>query len=487
MKITFMINLTRKILSLALTLCVLGGSLYLSSCNKDEGVNPATKVVTGVTISAASVSVNSGATTQLTATIVPADATNQKVTWTSSNNAIATVSASGLVTGVASGIATITVTTDDGGKTATSKINVDFSDFTSEQDKSNLENNGIQVVNDVSAFKDEPALTTVASLVHFAFGSSISSGRLNVSNNAVLAMKLLAKFKAGQVTHKELMSGLRQQSDPSSPQEAWDRLAATYTYNFETNEFDSSASVNDALTIEFPSTEDGLDNNAIFRVYDFSSVTISNDQLEYDKDLPTSLKADLTVDGDIQLAYDFSASYKSNGEPEQLSSTLDIADYELYFDLSNSVTEISVNYGLTKSGNNIVSYGADLKGNFTSLNVNNAETPGDVINTATIYFQIADVKFTEEAQVKTIDDALPNDPTPAQAVPVLNADSKFWVSYADTGKKIAGSEFYVDSTSGEDQINIRLVFADGSKSDLETYTNEGFSDLQSKIDELLGN
>jgi endoglucanase Acf2/uncharacterized protein YjdB len=80
--------------------------------------------VTGVTVSPTSATVGVGATTQLTATVAPANATNKNVTWTSGNTAVATVNASGLVTGVAAGTATITVTTQDGARTATSAITV---------------------------------------------------------------------------------------------------------------------------------------------------------------------------------------------------------------------------------------------------------------------------------------------------------------------------------------------------------------------------
>jgi uncharacterized protein YjdB len=80
--------------------------------------------VTGVTVAPTTVSVNVAGTSQLTATIVPANATNKNVTWSSSNTAIATVSSTGLVTGVAAGSAIITVTTVDQAKTATSVITV---------------------------------------------------------------------------------------------------------------------------------------------------------------------------------------------------------------------------------------------------------------------------------------------------------------------------------------------------------------------------
>jgi hypothetical protein len=80
--------------------------------------------VTGVSVSPTSASVAVGANTTLTPTVAPANATNNTVTWTSSNTAIATVNASGVVTGVAAGTATITVKTNDGNFTATTAITV---------------------------------------------------------------------------------------------------------------------------------------------------------------------------------------------------------------------------------------------------------------------------------------------------------------------------------------------------------------------------
>jgi uncharacterized protein YjdB len=82
--------------------------------------------VIGVTISPITLALNTGSTGQLTATVAPANATNQTVTWTSSNSAVATVNASGLVTAVAAGTANIIVTTQDGNKTASCYVTVTF-------------------------------------------------------------------------------------------------------------------------------------------------------------------------------------------------------------------------------------------------------------------------------------------------------------------------------------------------------------------------
>ena len=68
--------------------------------------------VSGVTLSQTELSLVKGATATLSATVVPADATNKKVTWRSSNTSIATVE-NGTVTAVSAGNATITVTTEE--------------------------------------------------------------------------------------------------------------------------------------------------------------------------------------------------------------------------------------------------------------------------------------------------------------------------------------------------------------------------------------
>ena len=80
--------------------------------------------VTGVSVSPTTLSLETGQTGNLTATVSPSNATNKSVTWSSSNTNVATVSTSGVVTAKAAGTATITATTADGGKTATCAVTV---------------------------------------------------------------------------------------------------------------------------------------------------------------------------------------------------------------------------------------------------------------------------------------------------------------------------------------------------------------------------
>ena len=80
--------------------------------------------VTSITLNQTSASLKKGETLTLTATVAPSDAANKSVTWSSSNNSVATVSTSGVVTAVGEGTAVITVKTADGGKTASCTVAV---------------------------------------------------------------------------------------------------------------------------------------------------------------------------------------------------------------------------------------------------------------------------------------------------------------------------------------------------------------------------
>ena len=102
------------------------------SANSESGTGTAVQVykkaanvaVTGVTVSPTEVTLGVGATQQLTPTVSPNNATNKTVSYSSNATNVATVSSSGLITAVAAGNATITVTTQDGSKTATCAVTV---------------------------------------------------------------------------------------------------------------------------------------------------------------------------------------------------------------------------------------------------------------------------------------------------------------------------------------------------------------------------
>ena len=98
-----------------------------TSANKQPGGSSSTltKKVTGISLDYSSISVVKGSTKKMTATVRPSNATNKKVTWTSSNKKIATVTQTGKVKGIKAGTAKITVKAKDGsGKKAVCTVTV---------------------------------------------------------------------------------------------------------------------------------------------------------------------------------------------------------------------------------------------------------------------------------------------------------------------------------------------------------------------------
>jgi uncharacterized protein YjdB len=105
--------------SAIITVTTVSGGLTASSA-----ITVTTIPVTGVTLAPTTLSVNVGSTGSLTPTVSPANATNKNVIWSSSNTTVATVNSLGVVSGVAEGSATITVTTINGGFTASCAVTV---------------------------------------------------------------------------------------------------------------------------------------------------------------------------------------------------------------------------------------------------------------------------------------------------------------------------------------------------------------------------
>lgn len=124
----------KKLKSLCVSLLALS-ALGLVSCNESTSNTPATSnqpttsvvsgdKVKGVSLDEEIIQMDAGYTKQLNAQVTPASATNKKVTWSSSDTAVATVDQTGLVTAVNAGDCVIKATTEDGGYEAECEVSV---------------------------------------------------------------------------------------------------------------------------------------------------------------------------------------------------------------------------------------------------------------------------------------------------------------------------------------------------------------------------
>ena len=112
---------------------VSAGTTFITATSEDSGVNAKCEItvkekvinVTGIALNKTSLSLTEGEEFTLEATVTPDNATNKEITWTSDNEAVATVSAEGVVKALRAGTTSITATTVDQGKSASCAVTVD--------------------------------------------------------------------------------------------------------------------------------------------------------------------------------------------------------------------------------------------------------------------------------------------------------------------------------------------------------------------------
>lgn len=134
------------------------GSGVTGSCSvtvQDEAIH-----VTSVSLSKASLTVKTGERATLTATILPNDATNKNVSWSSSDTSVTTVS-NGEVRGISVGTATITVKTADGNKTATCAVTVEQGEASGDDYYNSIDGNSSSLLSDLQGLNKSKRTRTV--------------------------------------------------------------------------------------------------------------------------------------------------------------------------------------------------------------------------------------------------------------------------------------------------------------------------------------
>ncbi len=133
-----------------------------------------------------------------------------------------------------------------------------------------------------------------------------------------------------------------------------------YVWNFDLEDFERVGD-SEFIVIVFP-TEGSTTNNAEFRLTEFTIVEIDGDEL------PTSIKADLTIDEDPLIEedpiidLDFAVNYDANGNPESADISLDVIPFALqiqFDDTQASTTSLAVT--LLLEGENLVGVDVDVE------------------------------------------------------------------------------------------------------------------------------
>ncbi len=393
--------------------------------------------------------------------------------------------------------------------------NTEYAEVSVTEAKQDVEDAGIDLVNQVDGIQDEEAVEVAASLIDLMSTNGITTSSFNVPVNA---MKILAK---GSKLTPEMYSLLKSTTDEGiALSDSFYAICATYTYNFETDSFDVSDN-SEAIQILFPGKEGDTSNTAELKIYGFTTEEISSTRSEIEipagTEFPTALSAYLKYNNTDIVTYSLSASYSSEATPTSLENTLTIGDYSFNETLSQTLNEdASFDFSFKKGDDILIAFGAEVSGDWSESSISENITDEDeavqeILQNANAYFQIMTVKAVGMADIKAIVDGEEafssnygeqewtdeiDEAATDTLVSLVSENAAFVLVYVNDNSKIAWLEPYkvTDTyeytwngetyTENDYYLDFKLVFSDDSKVSLDSFADDELSGFFDALDDF---
>lgn len=397
-----------------------------------------------------------------------------------------------------------------------------YSNLTIDQNKENVENAALDMVNQMDDLEGANALQV---LFHMQELMDDGSGKI-ASHPVMEPLKLLASMNQKKINTGDVYTVLKSTSeDPANLSELWEQVKAQYTWNSNTNSFDSAGSA-DALIIEFPGMEADLSNTATLTISGLELFEVTDPREDWPSELaelPKGVQMSLMYNGNKIMSAEFSGSYNADGMPTALSGILTIEDFKFSLSIKHTPCQnASVTYNLKRGSSLIMEIYFNGTGDWseTSLEENVITTYDtnytyewdegsgqwiqvvdyieegtepeieEIIQNANAHVVFMNIKIAGTINFKKLgdvireidEDELINEADASDAlVEALNENAKLVVVYLDENKKIAETEAYTYNDEGDFYPMFRFVYADGTKIDASTYLE---NELENFFDQL---
>ena len=387
--------------------------------------------------------------------------------------------------------------------------------YSAEQNKANLQQSGLDMIKEMDDAKN---MKTIDNVISFTYFMDQANPFENVKPQTIMPIKVMYALKDFRSSGDQISvySALRESKsleDDTTIEMAFNDIKGTYTWNAIDKKWDKESG-NDLVMI-FPATKTSTSNNAKYTVQ-YTPYTGAVLAKELEGNTPQKVVAKLDINGLPITQFNFDAAYNSEGVPSKLEANLRVENYNFNTLLSLSSSSAAYSYAFTHNTKNLFSMGTTLTGNFTkahleSLNDDSVEKPEDLTKVATsmnAYIQVLNIKLEGNANVQGLSNEFTtaggsDNISESKGVTILNNNLKLKAFYTDKNSTIGHSEFYlkpytntwtdyvynpstgnydqVTKTESGESIDIRLVFEDGSKADLETYFGNGFDKLEDEF------
>ena len=376
--------------------------------------------------------------------------------------------------------------------------------YNDEQNKENLQNTGLSMMKEMDDAKN---LVGIDYTKHFA--DLVEQADPFGSNAAFMPMKVitaLALFGENGST-KALESSLKRGGSEENLNDLYLNRVGEYKWNGKTW-IKNNKEVKDKIILRFPSSNAKTVNNAS---YEISFVNYTGTSLLPEGNTPSVVDAKFIVDGATLVQFEFKGLYNSDGIPNSLDAKLSVKPYSFSSTFTNTSSNISKVFAFKRNDKTLLAMGATIAGNLDKatiediVNNDKAEEINKLVKSISAYTQLFDIIIKGDANVDGIvnDVKGKEDVSDEAVVSTANKNVKVSVSYASTGQQIAGSEFYLKSNTYQDyqynpetqqwvqvertdkELDIRMIFKDGSKADLESYFKNGFDKLGDEYEKFV--
>ena len=385
--------------------------------------------------------------------------------------------------------------------------------YNPEQNKANLQQTGLDAIKEIDEAKN---MKVIHNIINFSELVDLNDPMKSNGSNAFMpytVLNSLVNFKeTGNV--EVVYSALKQSKslkNDENLESVYNDAKGTYSWNANSKKWDFTKANN--IVFKFPATKNSNVNNATYTI-SYVPYTGKVATADLTGNMPANLTAKLDIDNVNYLAFDLKAVYDAEGIPTSIGSNLKVENFNFGLEMSASSTDASSKFSFTHSGKNVVSMGTSVKGNFKKSNLenleNNVEKPEDmnkVLTSMNGYFHVLNVKFETSSNVQAFTDEIrskggsDNIKNESDWANLINKHLITSVYYTDRNAKIGKGELYMKpytntytvcennkpvkkNENGED-INLRILFEDGSKIDVESYFEKGFDQLEKEWENFM--
>ncbi len=351
-------------------------------------------------------------------------------------------------------LTTILITScgEDDGTNGTSE------DFTAEQAKAKMDNITSQAGDDVVAMVQSEGVDALAAFAELFQDFDQFSGRTE--------QKSWVKTKLDIITHRFVSGPAGRVNEDEF---LFDDIKGVYDWNPELGDFEKSAA-SEMFIVNFP-TEGSTSNNAQLKINDLQFITFteSDEFGEYTTELPTVIDASLSVDSEVFISVDATATWSSDGFPDEVDLTLILSEFEFNVTLNDlEALKTSVASSILKNGETLIAIDVDIE--FETTDKEEPVVLGGFV-------QYSDLKVSGDIDARNLeDDADPND----------YIDLEIFSGTQKLGDVVFVLEEVIEDGETYEEYIPYVEYSDGTKENLEDLLEPILEDIEEALEDFEG-